>query len=367
MGEKETPGGIRSWTASYTLTASDYRPVFSVEESRKGGFNLHIGVEDKRKPEPQTVPLCEVLDSPEYDRERLRILRSFTLISGLVKEVGSYINAGAKKPVHYTAASFVPFLLQVIPAVRMLDIKVFMPKSLGQLIRPKASLSIKRKAGSDKGFLSLADLFAFDWEEFKKLMEKADGLIKFKQRYIYADAETLQKLQAAMAQCEKLTPAQILQAALTGEYESAPVHLTDEVRQLMDELTQQEHIPLPTGLNATLRPYQERGFSWMYRNSRIGFGSILADDMGLGKTLQAITLMLKLKEEGTLEQGRILVVVPTGLLTNWQAEISRFAPSLTFFVYHGTERSLKQFDADILLTALGQCQAEEIAVDADVH
>ena len=84
-------------------------------------------------------------------------------------------------------------------------------------------------------------------------MEKADGLIKFKQRYIYADAETLQKLQAAMAQGEKLTPAQILQAALTGEYESAPVHLTDEVRQLMDELTRQEHIPLPAGLNATLR------------------------------------------------------------------------------------------------------------------
>ena len=196
----------------------------------------------------------------------------------------------------------------------MLDIKVFMPKSLGQLIRPKASLSIKRKAGSDKGFLSLADLFAFDWEvalgkelvpleEFKKLMEKADGLIKFKQRYIYADAETLQKLQAAMAQGEKLTPAQILQVALTGEYESAPVHLTDEVRQLMDELTRQEHIPLPTGLNATLRPYQERGFSWMYRNSRIGFGSILADDMGLGKTLQAITLMLKLKRKAHWSRG----------------------------------------------------------------
>ena len=369
VGETETPGGIRSWTASYMLTASDYRPVFSVEESCKGGFDLHIGVEDKRKPEPHTIPLCEVLEASEYDRERFRILRNFTLISGLVKEVGSYINAGAKKSVHYTNVSFVPFLLQVIPVVRMLDIKVVLPKSLGQLLRPKASLSIKRKAGSDKGFLSLADLFAFDWEvalgkdlipldEFMKLIQKADGLIKFKQRYIYADAETLQKLQAAIAQGDKLTPAQILQAALTGEYESAPVRLTDEVRQLMDELTRQEHIPLPAGLNAALRPYQERGFSWMYRNSRIGFGSILADDMGLGKTLQAITLMLKLKEEGALEQGRILVVVPTGLLTNWQAEISRFAPSLSVFVYHGAGRNLKPFDADILLTTYGVLRSD---------
>ena len=75
--------------------------------------------------------------------------------------------------------------------------------------------------------LRLADLVACDWEyafgkelvpleEIKKRMEKADGLIKFKQRYSYAEAETLQKLQAAMAQGEKLTPAQILQAALEG-------------------------------------------------------------------------------------------------------------------------------------------------------
>ena len=34
-GRKRNTRGIRSWTASYTLTASDYRPVFSVEESRK--------------------------------------------------------------------------------------------------------------------------------------------------------------------------------------------------------------------------------------------------------------------------------------------------------------------------------------------
>ena len=74
----------------------------------------------------------------------------------------------------------------------------------------------------------------------------------------------------------------------------------------------------------------------MYRNMRIGFGSILADDMGLGKTLQSIALILKIKEEGVLNNKQVLIVVPTGLLTNWQAEINRFAPSLTVFVYHGT-------------------------------
>ena len=125
-----------------------------------------------------------------------------------------------------------------------------MPRSLQNLIRPKASLSLKRKKGSEKGFLSLADLFEFDWEvalggeivsmeEFMKLQQKAGGLIKFKQSYIYADAEALQKLHEAFTKTEQLTPAQLLQAALTEEYNSAPIRLSDEVRELISELTRQ--------------------------------------------------------------------------------------------------------------------------------
>ena len=364
IGETKTPGGIKSWTASYTLTSSDYRPVFSVEENPHGGFDLHIGIEDKREKAPRVISLHEILEYPEYDHERFFILRSFTILSKIMDEVNRYINDGACQPIHYTEKTFVPFLLQIIPAVRMLDIRIFMPKSLQQLIRPKASLSIKRKSGSEKGFLNLADLFAFDWqvalgkdlisvEKFKQLLQKADGLIKFKQHYIYADADILQKLHHAFTQTEHLTPAQLLQAALTEEYKSARVHLTDEVRELIRELTRQEAVAVPAGLKATLRPYQERGFSWMYRNMRIGFGSILADDMGLGKTLQAITLILKLKEDNALQEQKALIIAPTGLLTNWEAEIGRFAPSLSVFTYHGTGRDLKQFDADILLTTYG--------------
>ena len=220
-----------------------------------------------------------------------------------------------------------------------------MPKSLQQLIRPKASLLLKKKSGSEKGFLSLADLFTFDWEvalgneivsmeEFMKLQKNAGGLIKFKQKYIYTDAETLEKLHDAFHKMDKLTPAQLLQAALTEEYNSAPIRLTDDVRQLIKELTEQENIALPRKLNAQLRPYQERGF------------------------LQAITLILKLKEEGALKEGKVIIVVPTGLLTNWQMEISRFAPSLSTFVYHGTGRDLKSFKSDILLTTYGVLRSD---------
>lgn len=97
----------------------------------------------------------------------------------------------------------------------------------------------------------------------------------------------------------------------------------------------------------------------MYRNMRIGFGSILADDMGLGKTLQVITLLQKLKNDGLLTpKTPAAVVVPTGLITNWQDELARFAPELTQHTYHGAQRDFKQFDADILLTTYGVVRSD---------
>ena len=52
-----------------------------------------------------------------------------------------------------------------------------------------------------------------------------------------------------------------------------------------------QSIPVPKGLKATLRPYQQKGFSWMVHLNKHEFGGCLADDMGLGKTLQTLTLL----------------------------------------------------------------------------
>jgi len=126
--------------------------------------------------------------------------------------------------------------------------------------------------------------------------------------------------------------------------------MAGEFKQQFDAWRAETEVPLPEHLNATMRPYQVRGYSWMYKNLEIGFGCILADDMGLGKTLQVIAFLLKMHEEGKLAEKKALVVMPAGLLCNWQVEIKKFAPDLTFFAYHGGSRDLEKFHADVLLT-----------------
>lgn len=102
--------------------------------------------------------------------------------------------------------------------------------------------------------------------------------------------------------------------------------------------------PVPTGLRATLRPYQVEGFQWLSFLYEQRLGGILADDMGLGKTVQALALLAHAIEEHraaseraaserTTKRGEsvepfapFLVVAPTSVITNWATEAERFLP-----------------------------------------
>lgn len=126
----------------------------------------------------------------------------------------------------------------------------------------------------------------------------------------------------------------------------------EAVRGILNNLTKVDNIDIPVDLNAQLRPYQERGFRWLYSNAIRGFGSCLADDMGLGKTIQVITLILRLKGDKRLNSP-VLVICPTTLVGNWHKECQRFAPTLAVSIYHGTERTLILDGKDLVITTYG--------------
>ena len=167
---------------------------------------------------------------------------------------------------------------------------------------------------------------------------------------------------------------------------------------------------LHSSLKATLRPYQQTGFQWLWQNFMAQTGCCLSDEMGLGKTLQTIALLLKYKEAVKMTKpvhkpmpgmlfseedmrGEIgmaaadssfftlhssfktsLVVAPASVVHNWHNELSRFAPSLSVMTYTGDtskrkDKRKKLMRWDVVLTTyrtllndIGQLSRNEFGI-----
>ncbi len=108
-------------------------------------------------------------------------------------------------------------------------------------------------------------------------------------------------------------------------------------------------LALPGDLSERLRPYQHAGVNWLQHLGANGLGGILADEMGLGKTIQALA-WLAARQTGKPS----LVVCPTSLVTNWQAEAARFTPGLKTLLLHGPDRQARFADVaahDLVITS----------------
>lgn len=117
-------------------------------------------------------------------------------------------------------------------------------------------------------------------------------------------------------------------------------HGDDSVRQLAQRLQAGpglREVPVPRGLKADLRAYQQQGLNWMQFLREQDLAGVLADDMGLGKTVQTLAHILAEKEAGRLTRPA-LIVVPTTLVHNWREEARRFAPELKVLALNGPQR-----------------------------
>ncbi|HET6609784.1 MAG TPA: DEAD/DEAH box helicase [Rhodopila sp.] len=114
----------------------------------------------------------------------------------------------------------------------------------------------------------------------------------------------------------------------------------EALRDLGRVLREEGGIPvatLPETFNATLRPYQAQGVSWLQFLAMAGLGGVLADDMGLGKTVQTLAHLAIEKAAGRLDRP-CLIVCPTSVIPNWTSEARRFAPTLSVLPLHGPKR-----------------------------
>ena len=214
--------------------------------------------------------------------------------------------------------------------------------------------------------LALRDGQRLTNEEWQAILTSKDNLVKIKGQWVEVNREKLQEVLAHWRKVEdavqqdglSFTEGMRLLAGFTKEMqansETAVVHywslitagtwLKETLHNLHDSNNTQAIGIINEKLNASLRPYQTAGVHWLSLLYNLRLGGCLADDMGLGKTIQVLALLLLVKYQ-IKPNLPYLIVVPSSLLGNWQAEIIRFAPSLRFFVAHSSaEKDFKQMD-----------------------
>ncbi|MEW6109679.1 MAG: DEAD/DEAH box helicase [Nitrospirota bacterium] len=203
-------------------------------------------------------------------------------------------------------------------------------------------------------------------EEARRLLLKSEGLAWIKNRWVAVDAEKLKQTLDAYEKSRDMIAAGEFsfrdamrmqlnpQSALGISDRSQDLELANGLwlDTVLKKLRNPELIDFTQAgkmLKADLRPYQQKGVNWLCFLHSLRLGICLADDMGLGKTVQMIALLAIIKSQGTSLPS--LLVVPASLLSNWENELTRFAPGLVYSVLHpgaSPGRKMELNDRDLL-------------------
>jgi superfamily II DNA or RNA helicase len=231
-------------------------------------------------------------------------------------------------------------------------------------LRMRVGGNPKKVAGVVAGTAGLAldELLQVDWEavigdepltarELAALARQKAPLVQFRGAWVAIDPRELGDIQKRLAGgASKLTTREAIQAVLAGEARQGGLSIAVTASGVVAELVERlrnggaKELGAPRSLLATLRPYQERGLSWLVTMGSLGLGACLADDMGLGKTMQLLAFLLRRKDEARRDARPALLIAPTSVVGNWEREVERFAPSLELVRHYGASRAKSASD-----------------------
>ncbi|HKY16751.1 MAG TPA: DEAD/DEAH box helicase [Microthrixaceae bacterium] len=253
-------------------------------------------------------------------------------------------------------------------------LEVLVPASLTRAVRATAHATAPPGSTDGPARFDLSALCELSWratldgeplsaDELAVLATAHRPIVRLRDEWVVVDQSVVSKL----ARRDRLTVAEVLSAALAGSVvvDDAPVvveptgGLADLAARLRLGADRNEAVE-PELLETELRPYQRRGLAWLDEMTALGLGGVLADDMGLGKTVQLIALHLK-RLEADASMPPTLVICPATVVSNWEHELARFAPSLRVHRYHGPERELSGIEAgDVVVTTYGIARRDHV-------
>jgi len=385
---KNVSENFSQWFDELYLGKYDVIPFFKINKlENSDDFELKIHIKNRKTNE--TILMDDlyledsVWDANSSDIARI-IEKQLNFAVRYMPELEQMFEDTNKLSLKLDLSQVYKIIAQTSYYLQKAQIEVILPEELTNIIVPRASINAKVKTKRSNDLMgifntvsstkiSLDDILEFSYEvsigdekisleDFKKLSEETNGLIKYKDKYVLIDKEDSKKLaeQIISANHKKMTRLQLLHASMSGRIQDYDFNYDEAYANIIKDFAKTIDITTPKNLKGNLRPYQETGLKWLWTNVTKGFGCCMADDMGLGKTIQVISLMLKLKEENKLKSP-VLVICPTTLMGNWMKELQMFGPVLKVATYHGLDRKL-DVKNDVILTtyAIMRIDTEEM-------
>ena len=378
---------ISQWFDELYLGKYDVIPFFKIDKVEDELFRLKVHIKNRKTGESVLIDELyhkdKIFDANSSDIAKI-VEKQLNYAIKYMPELEDLFEDEDKLALDLNLNEVYKIITQTAYYLQKAQIEVILPKELVNIVVPRASINAKVKASRSKDLadlfnntasskISLDDILEFSYEiaignekisleEFNKLVESNNGLIKYKNKYVLIDKEESKKIfeQIAKANFKSLSRMELIHASMSGQLAQYDFDYDDAFARVIQDFTKPVDVTPPESLKGELRPYQQTGLKWLWTNVSKGFGVCMADDMGLGKTIQIISLILKLKEEGTLKKP-VLVICPTTLMGNWMKELQMFAPSLDAVIYHGAERHL-EVNHDVILTtyAIMRIDVEEL-------
>lgn len=378
---------ISQWFDELYLGKYDVIPFFKIEKVEDELFRLKVYIKNRKTDESVLIDELyhkeTIFDAQSSDIARI-VEKQLNYAIRYMPELEDLFEDEDKLALDLNLNEVYKIITQTAYYLQKAQIEVILPKELVNIVIPRASINAKVKASRSQDLadlfnntssskMSLEDILEFSYEiaignekisleEFNKLVETSNGLIKYKNKYVLIDKEESKKIfeQIAKANFKSLSRMELIHASMSGQLAQYDFDYDDAFARVIQDFTKPIEVTPPETLKGDLRPYQQTGLKWLWTNVSKGFGVCMADDMGLGKTIQIISLILKMKEEGNLKKP-VLVICPTTLMGNWMKELQMFAPSLDAVIYHGAERKL-EVNHDVILTtyAIMRIDVEEL-------
>jgi len=387
--ERAIAEGLQRWLSPLDALTSSVKLVLQVNEGddketddHAGRFRLSAYVVDNATPDTLTpleniltiMPTADAIGISGDRALQQRVIQQCRAGGVHFSPLQQLLNSQGREHPEVNLDDMAELLRNGAAALHALGIRLILPKSVQRLASPvlQMAASLKGAHETGKSYLNLHDMLSFSHEivlgedtvsaeAFKQLLNNAGQLVKFREQYVMLDPDDAQRLLSKLSR-PPVEPQSHLEAVATlfsQQFDGHHLRMDKGIDAVIQDIRRVDDVPLPSGLQATLRPYQERGFRWLQSNTAKGFGACLADDMGLGKTIQAISLLLHHKEKkGSVKSSPSLVICPMTLIGNWRKEIERFAPSLTVHIYHGPTRKLDVEGVDVILTTYGTVRSD---------